>query len=93
MITLVSNDDFSIKMQEHLGKAFIHCRVYYWSSRVCRELMASWEEVKTALKEEGYTEVYTLIPTSDPMVEKFNSKFGFVPLERSSISVLMGQEI
>lgn len=83
MFNVFWNDaDGSLKFEYFEDKVFAHAEAYNWSKSVYLKFKDIWYVAKEELLEQGYKEIYVLIPANDKKLFKFETMFGFKPIKK-----------
>lgn len=64
-------------------KLFIHCTIHKWSLSLRKEFMAAMGKMVDYLKAHKIERVYSMVPRDEPLVNKWQEKWGFVPVKDS----------
>lgn len=71
------------------GKVFAHAKAHNWNKSVYLKFQDIWHVAKEELSISGHKEVYVIIPADDKKLFKFETMFGFKPLEQRENMLLM----
>lgn len=88
--TLIQNDKYHLMVEwGYEDCPFLHLDIFQWSPSLYREYKIVWQEVLKWFEQQGYNEVFILIPDNDPKLYKFETKFGFTEVSREDGEILM----
>lgn len=71
--------DYDIRSETHMGRVWIHNRVYRWSNRVCREIEIEVSRIQD--REGGSLWVLDNDPEKAPLLPRYCRIFKFTPCE------------
>lgn len=84
-----SDEDGVLAFELFDGKVFAHAKAHNWSKEVYLKFQDIWHVAKEELNNSGHKEVYVIIPADDKKLIKFETMFGFKPLEQRENMLLM----
>lgn len=84
-----NDEDGILAFQKYEDKVYAHAKAHKWNKSVYLKFQDIWYVAKEELSEAGYKNVYVIIPADDKKLFKFESMFGFEPLEQRENMLLM----
>jgi len=73
---LWETDFCKVRVKWVVGLPFIHCDVYKWSPSIYREMKKEWPAILKAFSDNGVHTVFSCVPSSDSLVNKWQVMWG-----------------
>jgi hypothetical protein len=83
------DDDVTLAFEYVDNKVYAHSIAKRWSKSLYYKFHDIWHVAKEELLDIGYKEIYVLIPANDKKLFKFETMFGFKPVEQKENMLLM----
>jgi len=87
--TFWDDEDGKLEFEYVADKVFAHATAKRWNKSIYLKFQDIWHVAKEELKENGYNQIYVIIPTNDTKLFKFECMFGFKPIGQKDNSLLM----
>lgn len=83
------DEDGTLTFQLFENQVFAHAKAFNWNKSVYLKFQDIWYVAKEELLNSGFKEVYVIIPADDKKLFKFETMFGFKPLQQKENMLLM----
>ena len=83
------DEDVTLTFQYVENKVYAHAKSKQWSKSLYYKYKDIWHVAKEELSENGYNEIYVIIPAEDKKLFKFETMFGFKPVKQQDSMLLM----
>jgi hypothetical protein len=87
--TVLENHLGKLEVQMFMGMPYIHCTLNKWSPTLYKAYLRVFASLLSQLNRQGHPMAFSVIPTGDNKLYKFQEMFGFKEEMREGNKILM----
>lgn len=92
-IWLVETEYGRLGVQYVNEKLWVHCDIWEWSKASLKDSKVQWEKFLSYFRRYGVKRMYSAVPESDPLVNKWQKMWGMQEVARHDGVVIFMKEI